>query len=90
MSEEEVKAAQKAVVPHNSQKNTNWAVTMWKDWSQSRWSRISSVPFAHLYIIASSPVQLDHVSYSRPGDIHPTFYIGWRVWYLTLREGAET
>ena len=63
VSEEEVKAAQKAVIPHNTQKNTNWAVSVWKEWSQSRWSRFSSVPFecpAHLYILASSSVQLDH------------------------------
>ena len=30
VSEEEVKAAQKAVVPHNTQKNINWVVSVWK------------------------------------------------------------
>ena len=44
VSKEEVKAAQKAAVPQNTQKSTNWAVTVWQDWSKSRWTRFLTNP----------------------------------------------
>ena len=63
VSKEEVKATQKAAVPKNTQKNTNWAVTVWKECSKSRWTRFPSAPAecpAHLYVLAFSPLQLDY------------------------------
>ena len=36
VSDEQIKLAQAAAVPANTAKATNWAVGVWKDWSQHR------------------------------------------------------
>lgn len=63
VTEQEVKAVQKAAVPQNTQKSTNWALSVWKEWSQSRWSRFPTQPLqcpGHLYILCYAPAQLDY------------------------------
>ena len=56
----EVKAVQKAAVPQNMQKSTSWSVSVWKEWSKSRWTRFSTLPSECVYILASSPDHFDH------------------------------
>ena len=34
VTEDEIKAAQKASVPANTRKSTNWAVSVWSEWSK--------------------------------------------------------
>ena len=53
----------KLLFPKTPKKNTNWAVTVWKEWSKSRWTRFPSAPAecpAHLYVLAFLPLQLDY------------------------------
>lgn len=63
VNEKEIKSSQKAAVPKNTVKNTNWSTNVWKDWSKSRWARFPTHPSEcppHLYILASNPDHLNH------------------------------
>ena len=46
VTESQITAVQKASVPFNTRKSTNWAVNVWKDWLKY-WKQTSSAPEEH-------------------------------------------
>ena len=93
VSKEEVKATQRVTITRNIQKkkNTNRAVTVWQDWSKSRFPTVPAKCSAHIYMLAFSPDQLDYWRCSRPGarmgnHIHPTPLISWFVGFYAMWE----
>lgn len=50
-----MKSVQKSSVPENTKKQTNWAVNIWKEWSDNRRKlNVYDCP-SHIYILATNP-----------------------------------
>ena len=59
VNEEDVKNAQKSAVPVNTQRQTNWSLNVWKEWSEYR-RRLNMYDCpSHLFIMAKNPWDLN-------------------------------
>ena len=52
VSDEELQSLRKSAIPANTQKSTNWAVNVWKEWSEYRRKENPSDWPAHLLIMS--------------------------------------
>ena len=59
-TDSEVEQAKASAVPLNTRKNTNWAVNIWKDWSQHRCQATSSITEWPVHLFIAQPQELDH------------------------------
>ena len=60
VSDQELQEAKKCAVPKNTDKCTNWALNIWKEWSTHRQKQFSSHSQWPTHLMITQPIELDY------------------------------